>query len=123
MATTRFVVKNPAQASNSVYISGFNTNRYSVGKQGDRAYGIVAAGKYQAGDTITFPQVPSKKIISGTISSLDATPVVLKITPSTDLTSAISFTTTGSLVGFNYDLVYSDGAGDHTHELKLTLVQ
>jgi hypothetical protein len=104
MANSRLVIKG--QVTNSLtQVGGVNFTRYG---NNNVEYGTVPAGSYTKGDYFYFGTIPSKKIIYGIFSTLDATPVVVNIGPNFSLSTVISITqsTSGGSIGFTYVIFY-----------------
>lgn len=104
MANSRNIIKG--QVTNALtQVNGASWTRYG---NNNVEYGTVAGGLYTRGDFFYFATIPSKKIIYGIISTLDATPVVKYIYPNQNLATAVSITqsTSGASIGFNYVVFY-----------------
>ena len=102
MANSHQVVQ---QKVNSFDVTSFTRTRYG---NNNVAYGVVSGSEYNRGDFFIFGQVPSKKIIKAEFRTLDATPVVKNVGPSTVLPTTLTLTqtTAGAPVGFEYIIFY-----------------
>ena len=94
-------------AAGANQVSGLNTSRY---EKGAVAFGVIEAADWDTGDVLSFDEVNAVQIIQATIILHTATPVVLDVTPATDLSQVLELDVTGD-AKISYVIHYIRGAG------------
>jgi hypothetical protein len=98
-------------AATSAQIGGLNSSRF---EKLEIAYGVIKAADYTVGDTIVFSGIPSKDIVTATITANNTTgtpsaPITLDVIPGTVMTSALPLQTDGTEISYVIQYVRNNG--------------